>query len=270
MNTEDDNVIGIVGGMGPEAGLSLFNHILSHTEGRVDQEHLSVVLTSFPKHIVDRTLFLQGDVYENPAYSIANIIRKLELTGAKIIGIACNTSHAPEIYNIVLEELEKRKSQVQLINMPFETCLYIRNNYANVKRIGVMSTNGTYRSGIYERLLKDWGYEVILPDFKFQNDIIHKMIYDPEFGIKSKPGCITPEANLLMNNSLEFFKENGSDAIILGCTELSSMIVKKEVEDMVVINSIEVLALALIREAKTGTIREIKSFPPSLVEGAEG
>jgi aspartate racemase len=249
MNTGYDRVIGIVGGMGPEAGVALFNYIISHTQGRTDQEHLSVVLMSFPKHIVDRTLFLEGIVDINPAYGIVQVIKKLEQAGAGVIGIACNTSHAPAIFNVILEELQKTNSRVKLLNMPFETCRFIGRHYPQIHRIGVMATNGTYKSQVYEILLQEQGYEVIVPDFGFQNEVIHKMIYDPGFGIKSNPGRITGEVSLLMKEALCYFKKKGAEAIILGCTELSFTLKEKVVHDMIVIDATEILALSLISEA---------------------
>jgi aspartate racemase len=260
MDIEGDPVIGIVGGMGPEAGLSLFNKILLHTEARTDQEHLSVMLMSFPKHIADRTMFLEGRVSVNPAYSVARIFEKLESAGSKVGAIACNTCHAPAIYNTILEELDRTHCAIKLVNMPFETCRYIKEHHANVYRIGVMCTNGTYKTGIYEHLLKECGYEVVVPDFGFQNDVIHRMIYDPEFGIKANPNSITREAKLLMDKALAFFKQRKASAIILGCTELSLVTATDEVAtDMLVIDSTDALALALIREAKherTGNLQK--------------
>src|SRR5215831_5906081 len=181
MNNRDDRVIGIVGGMGPEAGITVFNYIIAHTKARTDQEHLSVMLMSFPKHIVDRTLFLEGQVSVNPAYSVAQVVRKLEKAGAAVVGIACNTSHAPAIFDTILEENNKMNSNVKLLNMPLETCRYIRQKYAQVRRVGVIATNGTYKSQVYKNLLEAQGYEVLIPDFEFQNKVIHKMIYDLDF-----------------------------------------------------------------------------------------
>ncbi len=249
MDGEKDEVIGIVGGMGPQAGLALYNSILCHTKAETEQQHLSVILMSFPGCIVDRTLFLEGIETLNPAFVILDIINKLEKAGAKVVGIACNTAHAPRIYNVILEELAKSNSTVNLLNMPLETCKYIKNEHSHVVRVGLMTTNGTYKSEIYKNILQGWGYDVIIPDFKFQDEIIHKMIYDPEFGIKSNTNGITGEARLLMNKALLFFKQEQAHAIILGCTELSLILSEKVVDDMIIVDSTQALAKALIREA---------------------
>jgi len=249
MKLDEDKVIGIVGGMGPQAGHTLFEKITLFTNAKIDQQHLSVVLISFPGNLVDRTLFLEGGISINPAFNIVNIIEKLENAGAKIVGIACNTSHSPAIYNVIKEELIKRDIQVKLVNMPFETCMYIKKNHSDVRRVGLMTTNGTYKSEVYKNILLDLKYDVVIPDIKFQNEIIHKMIYDPEFGIKSNPQNITDEVSLLADKALCFFKEKNVDAIILGCTELSLILTAKSIKDMIIVDSTDCLAKALVREA---------------------
>jgi aspartate racemase len=242
-------VIGIAGGMGPQAGVNLFNNILKLTVASTDQQHLSVVLMSFPEDITDRTAFLEGIEPVNPATAITGVIRKLEAAGATVIGIACNTAHTPRIYNVIEYELEQLNSSVHLINMPFETCRYIKETYPHVKRVAMMATNGTYHSGIYTNWLNEFGYEVILPDRSFQEEVIHKMIYDPSYGLKANSKSISPQVQLSVKRAFQLFKEKNADAVILGCTELSLVIEEGEMEGMRVIDSAMSLARALAREA---------------------
>lgn len=249
MNLNEDCVIGIVGGMGPQSGLALFNSIICNTRCDSDQQHLSVMLMSFPKHIVDRTLFIEGTADMNPAYNIVSIIRKLERSGAKIVGMACNTSYSPQIYNVITEQLHQMNSSVKLLNMPLETCRYIRTHHADVTRIGLMTTNGTYKSGVYKNILLNWGYEVVLPDYNFQNDVIHAMIYHPEYGIKANPQKISNETKSLLTKALHYFKSKKTNAIILGCTELSLILKEGITKGMQIVDSTESMARALIAEA---------------------
>lgn len=249
MNLEEDKVIGIVGGMGPQAGLNLFNNILNLTEATTDQKHFSTILMSLPKHIIDRTSFLEGETSVNPAYNIAQIVRKLEVAGANFIGLACNTSYSPKIYNVIKEELDILNSRATLLHMPRETCKYIRENYPDFSRIGLMATNGTYKSGLYKNLLEEFGFEVIIPDFDFQDTIIHRMIYDETIGIKASPNELSTELQSLLSQALSFFEERKTEAIILGCTELSLLLKDKFVNNMLIVDPTEILAIALIREA---------------------
>ena len=249
MNLEKDNVIGIVGGMGPQAGITLYNNILRHTDANTDQEHLSVILMSFSKHIVDRTAFLEGEVSVNPAYNVIKVIEKLAIAGARVVGMPCNTLHAPRIFSVIEEGISKLENQVTLLSMPMEVCKYIKENFPQARRIGLMGTNGTFKSKIYQGLMEQNGYEVVVPKFDFQDQVIHKMIYDPTIGIKANPVDVTAEAASLWHQALDFFKEEKADAIILGCTELSQVHLPGTVTDAILIDSTEVLAKALVREA---------------------
>lgn len=257
MAIENSKVIGIVGGMGPQAGIALYEKLVSNTLVNTDQQHLSVVLMAFPKNIVDRTLFLEGLVSINPAYEIVKIIKKLVISGAQVIGIACNTSHSPAIFDIIAYEVGKLGSKIKLLHMPLEVCDYISGNYPRISRVGLMVTNGTYRSGLYKNLLQERGIDVVVPDRNFQNNVIHKMIYDPEIGIKANSNRIREEAQLLCNEALFFFKKHNVEAIILGCTELSLILKASEVDGMHIIDSTECLAKALVKEALASEFSEI-------------
>ena len=248
--------IGVVGGMGPRAGLDLIRSIMDHTDAASDQEHLPAILMSLPASLADRTDFLEGRTAVNPAYAIARIIVKLEEAGAGIIGIACNTSHVPRIYDVVLEELGQAGSKVRLINMPLETCLRIKIEYPQYRRIGLMATTGTFRSGLYPDLLREMGYEVILPDQRLQASVIHRMVYDPVFGIKSTRE-VSAKIWPLMDRALAYFRKEAADVVILGCTELSSLQAWCNTHGMPVIDSTEALARALIREARAPLTRPV-------------
>jgi aspartate racemase len=50
-------MIGIVGGVGPLAGLDIFKKIIEETIATKDQDHIPVILSSQPQRIADRTAF---------------------------------------------------------------------------------------------------------------------------------------------------------------------------------------------------------------------
>jgi aspartate racemase len=199
--------------------------------------------------IGDRSAYLAGEHQENPAFEILDIIGKLESAGAEVIGITCNTAHSPAIYDVILKELKRKESPVRLLNMPQETCDNLKENFPLIKRVGVMTTNGTYNSGIYETLLTEMGYDVILPDTRFQHSVIHRAVYDPEFGIKANPGKCSGELNLLLTQAVDFFEEQQAQAVILGCTEFSLVNMSSR-SKLLFVDSSASLASALLREVK--------------------
>lgn len=241
--------IGIVGGVGPYAGVELCKKILEQTKASKDQEHLPIIMISLPEVISDRTAFITGETDVNPAFAIVEIIKKLELAGAEVVAIACNTSHAPVIYDVICRELERLKINIKLLNLVDEVVKYIRSKSPTIKNIGVMSTKGSYKSKIYENALKTAGFNAIIPDKRIQEDIIHKAIYNKEYGIKTKSNPIDKRAREQLLKGIEHVKLKGGDAVILGCTEMSLSITEDSVNDVKIIDSMKVLAKALIRES---------------------
>ena len=250
MENRKEPVIGIVGGMGPQAGAALFNSILQHTKAATDQEHYSVILMSFPGRIADRTAFLEGNTRSNPAYPIAEVLRQLEKAGATVAGIACNTSYCQGIYEVILAELDRTDTRISLVNMPDATCASIRERYPAISRVGIMVTNGTYRSGIYREALLRRGYDVVSPGRRLQEEVIHPLIYDPIFGLKATPNIVSPQARLLAAKAMDFFYHNGAELVLLGCTDLSILQTEGILRGIPVADSTDALAVALIRKAK--------------------
>ena len=83
--------IGILGGMGPEATVNLFNLIVSLTKAEKDNEHIPIIIINNPK-IPDRTDAIIND-RESPLPSLIKAAQKLEKVGADFIVMPCITAH---------------------------------------------------------------------------------------------------------------------------------------------------------------------------------
>ena len=142
--------------------------------------------------------------------------------------------------------------------MPLETCKYIKKNFNHVRRVGIMSTNGALKSGIYQKILGKMNFVPVSPTDEFQKEVIQKIIYDPENGIKACAGRITEESKNRMEEALDYFKNKEVEAVVLGCTELSLMLGKCNTRNLLLINSNEALALALIKETDVSQLKTTK------------
>mgnify|MGYP000203337425 FL=1 len=98
-------MIGVIGGMGPQAGIDLVQKIINLTKAASDQDHLPIAMLSIPHSISDRTEFLLGKSDVNPAIAISEVICTLSKNGASIIGMPCNTAHAEPIFDEVVIKL---------------------------------------------------------------------------------------------------------------------------------------------------------------------
>lgn len=242
-------MIGIVGGVGPYAGLDLLQKLLDNTLAKCDQDHLDTVLLSLSSGITDRTEYLVGKEKENPAYAIAEVLLKLEKTGAKVAGIPCNTAHAEGIFSIIQDQLHSAGSSIKVLHMINETVSFIASNFPDITRVGVLSTTGTYLSGVYNKALELKNYEVLLPTMEMQETVIHPAMYDPVYGIKALSNPVHSRARKNLLRGFSYLKKQGAQVVILGCTEIPIAFPEPKVEDMVTIDPALALARALIFKA---------------------
>lgn len=239
-------IIGIIGGIGPLAGIDLCKRIVENTTAKTDQEHLPFLLASIPNRIVDRTEYVLGNIKTNPAFSIVEIILALEKSGATIIGIACNTAHAPQIFELILSELNQHKSGIEVVNMIDETIQIIKSQ-ANIQKAGILSTSGCYKTKVYANKLSDAGLKAVLLDFDTHNSLIHDAIYNSEYGIKSFAKT-SDKSVIQINSAIRELKNQGSQGIILGCTEIAMIEDKLDFQGLIPFNSSTILARAMIKK----------------------
>jgi len=239
--------IGIVGGVGPYAGLDLTRKIFDHTLAGTDQDHLPVLLASLSPIINDRTRYLlQGDV-ENPAPSLFHVIKLLDSAGATVAGIPCNTAHAARIFSIIEQLIDESGLQIKLLNMISEVTAEIQSRYSNDTKVGVISTLGTYKTGLYSEYLDKANIPYILPDESLAEEI-HASIYDPACGIKAHSNPVTQKARHIVEEAVRTLGQKGANAVILGCTELPIALPGDSLDGITLIDPTTILARALVRE----------------------
>lgn len=212
--------IGIVGGVGPYAGLDLNQKIYACTRIEREQDHLEIYLLSCPSLIEDRTEFLlHPDTVENPGNAILGVIRKLAAIGAEIVGIPCNTSHAAPILDVVERGIASAGLPITFVHLIRETVEFVRSNHPGVAKVGLLATNGTCRSGVYAKAFAEAGIEALTPPPDRQV-LVHKAIYDPAYGIKCHPNPISRQAVAALSEAGAEMVAAGAQAVIMGCTEI--------------------------------------------------
>ncbi len=222
-------VLGVLGGMGPAAGARFYSLLTAFTKARCDREHMEVLIHSIPS-IPDRTAYILKKSLDDPLVRIRKELLLLEAAGAKIIAVPCNTAEYfyARLQNII---------SVPIISITRSTvkCAY----EAGAEKVGILATEGTIYSGIYQNVCELYGLKYVLPDLKEQkllNDIIYEYIK------KS-----LPVPNFCVLHLISGFLERGCDALILGCTELSLISSIFEKESCKIIDSLEALAVESIK-----------------------
>lgn len=247
-----DHAIGVIGGVGPYAGLDLVKKVFDNTIAHSDQEHVNLYMTSCPSLIGDRTRFLlEGG--DNPAAGLSECFGKLASIGATVVVIPCNTAHAPAIYNAVKAHAVMAYPHVQLLNMIEETCRSIASIFSSGGTVGLLATKGTHAAGVYSHYVDKLAkFHLIEPDENSQ-ERVHQAIYDSTYGIKAVFPVTQRATDVLLEEGRTLIKR-GAKAIILGCTELP-LALHEGLLDCLLIDPTEILARAALSLVAPGKVR---------------
>lgn len=195
--------LGILGGMGPQATNTFYQYIIDRTRAHSDQEHLSVMIFS-DSGMPDRTgAILSGET--QPVYQrLLDDARLLEQAGCTVLAVPCNTAHY--FLDWVQEQIH-----IPILHMIRETAHTLAAQ--GMKRPGILGTDGTIQTGIYQREFAALGLEPRVPSPEAQRQVM-SLIYDD---IKAgKAG--DPEKFSAAHQDLE---SQGCDCAVVACTELS-------------------------------------------------
>jgi len=202
--------LGVIGGMGPMASAYFMELVTDMTEASCDQEHLSMYIASCPS-VPDRTAFILGESEDDPVPGMIDMGLFLQSRGVSCIAIPCMTAH---YFHDRLQESLK----VHVIDAIEETAGLLSEN--GVKKAGVMATDGSVKSGIFEERLKAKGIECITPDSAGQKKVMSLIYNDVKRGRAADLKAFFEVSDSLFNE--------GAEAVILGCTELS--VIKRDNE----------------------------------------
>ena len=212
-------MIGILGGMGTQAGLDFCNKLAILYRGKIDQEYPLFILYNKsnipgrPESIGVQTKNLTNKFsnkiskkkYLLVFKSLLNGCQVLKKSKCKFIVIPCNTAH------YWYDDLQK-KINLPIINMPKEVFNYTLKNCKKNSSIGLLATEGTLKTGIYNKFF-DKNYNLIYPNSILQNNSVNKAIKFVKMGkVKEANKVILPAINYLLKKKCK--------KIILGCTEL--------------------------------------------------
>lgn len=235
MTEQDLKTIGMLGGMGPEATAFMFDLFIKTTKAEKDQDHPKIIIYSNPK-TPPRTdaIFKSG---EDPVPYLIKGISVLKMAGADMIVMPCVTAHyfIPEV---------KKKISFNFISLLNESVKWVKINFPEVKRVGLLSSTGTIKSRIFHEWFQKKGIEVITPD-KSEQKIVMKAIFGPR-GIKA--GFTTGWSRKCILQTAASLIYQGAEAIVAGCTEIP-LVLKQEDIKVAYIEPMQRAVEAALRQA---------------------
>jgi len=227
---------GVLGGMSPESTISFYQKIIKYTNAQSDQDHLESIIAMF-SHIPDRTEAILG-IGENPSDQILKGIQLLARANVEFAVITCNTAH------YFLPQIEDQLP-IPVLNMIELVVEEIKK--LGKYRVGLLATDGTIQSGLYDRYIFDQDLDCIKPDIQHQKRLM-EIIYGKE-GIKA--GFVNEANRKLLLGCISDLLNNGAEIIILGCTELPLVLKHKDMNSQI-IDPLEILAKETIKKSKGG------------------
>jgi aspartate racemase len=237
--------IGLLGGMGPEATVRFFELIIKNTAAAEDQEHLKIIVLNYPQ-IPDRTkAILYGG--ESPIPYLIEGLNLLERAGARLIAIPCMTAH------YFLPQLKKH-TRSRIISLIEETANWTKLTFPQIKKVGLLATEGTIATGIFLKAFQTRNIQVLIPGNSGQKKIM-EAIYGKK-GIKAGFTGVGPR-RLLLAGCKELL-EQGAEALIAGCTEIPLVLTQKNVT-VPLIDPMVIGAKALIKKAGARVRNELQS-----------
>lgn len=217
--------LGVIGGMGPMATSVFFEKVIENTDAHRDQDHINMVILNHAT-LPDRTTAILNNTEKTFLNSIKKDIKLLEAAGVSNIAIPCNTAHY--FYDNL-----KKMTDINIINMIDETIKTIYNKYGENIKIAILGTKGTLNSGIYEKECKKYNINLIVPGEATQDETM-EIIYD---NVKSG---LTGDSNRFESLIMDFIEKESCKAVIIACTELSTIKLRQEVKKYTV-DALEVL-----------------------------
>lgn len=226
MTNEMFHKLGIIGGLGPAASARLLMRVTEFTRASCDQDHLDITVLSRPQ-IPDRTAFLLGEPHaESFIEPMQQAALELEQMGCEVLATPCNTAHAR------IKDIARPLTTAHFVMMIDETLNVAEK--LGCTRCGILATSGTRATRVYDKVCEAHGIEAVWPDEAGQ-DAVTDVIYD-----KVKAGSGFDGHSL--DEVFSALIADGSDGLILACTELSVIGCAPRFEGVPIIDALDVLA----------------------------
>jgi len=226
--------IGLIGGMSWESTSLYYSAINQGVRESLGGLHSAkICLYSVDFHEIEK-LQHQGE-WQQTAELLAKAAEAVEAGGADLFLICTNTMHkvAPEVQAAV---------NIPLLHIADATATQLLAD--GITKVGLLGTAFTMQQEFYKgRLTKEFGIEVLVPNDE-QQAMVHGVIYQ-ELCL----GKINLDSKQKYLEVIQDLYNQGAQAVILGCTEITLLVQKKDTQvplyDTTAIHAQSAVAVAL-------------------------
>lgn len=204
MDTQQQALLGILGGMGPLATVDFLGKLTRLTPASCDQDHLPWVTVSQPG-IPDRSAAIKGG-NDGPGPYLVKGSAWLAAQGVKLIAIPCNTSH------FWYDRMQASAGAVPILHIADAAIEELQRSSKPAGLVAILATRGTVQAGIYSNRLSAKGFDLASVSEEEQSVVDHV--------IKSVKGGEVDAGRKAMHQLIKTLAARGVKTVILGCTEL--------------------------------------------------
>lgn len=197
--------LGLVGGMGPESTIPYYRGIVYGVHERMG-DSVMPLLSLESVNVFDIQTFCSEERYEELVEYLLTAIRNLAAAGAEIAALSANTPH------IVFDRV-KQQSPIPLVSIIEAVCEKAMEQ--KLTRIGLLGTIFTMKGSFFKKPFEEHGISIITPTEDEMAYINDKIYTELEFADVRED-----TQNRLVEIIARMVKEDGIQAVILGCTEL--------------------------------------------------
>jgi aspartate racemase len=232
---QGEKIVGIIGGMGPEATVDFMHRLIAATPARDDKDHLHVLADNNPK-IPSRIAALIEGTGEDPTPVLCRMAQGLESQGADFLVIPCNTAHhyLPAI---------ARSVRIPVLDMVELSVKKLLAAGTGLRRIGMLASPAVRLVGLYSERMEGAGLQALYPRAAEEDALLAviKAVKAGQFSDRHRKDYAKIAKSL---------GEAGAEAFLIACTELS-VIGPPDGVTAPVIDTLDVLVQATIAKARS-------------------
>lgn len=214
LSPSQELVLGVLGGMGPEATADFLAKLVQVTPADCEQDHLRVLVDSNPK-VPDRNKAIAG-TGPSPAAVLAGMAAGLERAGAGLLVMACNTAHA-------YEAAVRQAVRIPFVSLVEEACDACLRDAPAARVVGLLAAPGCIEAGLYQSALAGRGLQPLLLE-RAEQEVFDRLLYQIKLGAAA--AGIRPEMSRLARS----LTARGADVLIAACTEVPLVLGQADIE----------------------------------------
>ncbi|MEM8500329.1 MAG: amino acid racemase [Pseudomonadota bacterium] len=229
-------VVGVIGGMGPDATVALMQRVIALTPAADDIDHIHMLVDSNPKvpSRLKALLSSGSEQAENPGPVIAEMAARLEVAGADFLVMPCNTAHHYYHY-------AESATTIPVWHLIELCACAIQRARPSCSKVGLLASSATHGIHLFEPAFDRCGLSAVYP-----NQEVQAIVMDLINAVKA--GSANNALVKQYNKAVASFAEQGLDCLFLGCSELSTLLSHHE-QCVPLFDSVEILANAIVAEA---------------------